>query len=93
MRVFEALSCGSLLVTDKAGNGLAELFGDQEHLALYDDESVEDVIERSLEDSLAREEIAARGQRLVIQHHTYARRMQELVAHTEGAKRFQTIAH
>src|SRR5262249_24363784 len=36
MRVFEALACGSLLVTnDLAENGQAELFGDRVHLATH----------------------------------------------------------
>src|SRR5262249_50802986 len=36
MRVFEALACGSLLVTNGlADNGLSELFQDGKHLATY----------------------------------------------------------
>jgi GT2 family glycosyltransferase len=83
MRVFEALSCGSLLVTDRAGNGMGEFFGDEEHLVHYGDENLEEVVARYLDDPGAREEIAERGQRLVINHHTYAHRMSDLVERIE----------
>ncbi|MBI3722333.1 glycosyltransferase, partial [bacterium] len=79
MRVFEALASGSLLVTDRIGNGLTSLFGDGEHLALYDEASLEDVVARCLADAEARETIGRRGRELVLRHHTYRHRMAELV--------------
>ena len=46
MRVFEALACGSLLLTnDLADNGQAELFRDGEHLATYAD--AEELLDRA----------------------------------------------
>ena len=46
MRVFEAMSCGSMLVTDrlKPEAGLEELFKDKKHFVLYDNES--DLVEK-----------------------------------------------
>jgi glycosyltransferase involved in cell wall biosynthesis len=79
MRVFEALACGSLLVTDRIANGQHELFGDGEHLALYDDRDLERVVERALRDEAFRERVAARGHDLVVRHHTYDHRARELV--------------
>ena len=79
MRVFEALGCGSLLVTDRIGNGQESLLADNEHLALYDDQTLEAVVERFLTDESAREEIAERGHKLVSKHHTYAHRAREIV--------------
>jgi glycogen(starch) synthase len=80
MRVFEALSCGSFLVTDRIANGLDGLFGEGEHLALYDDESLEAIVARYLPDEPLRASIAARGSRLVRSHHTYAHRMERILA-------------
>lgn len=78
MRVFEGLASGALLVTDRIDNGLETFFADGEHLALYDDADLEQVIERYLGDERARLLAAARGQRLTVQHHTYAARMRQL---------------
>lgn len=79
MRVFEGLSSGALVVTDRIQNGLEALFGDGEHLALYDDKSLESVVERLLADEVTRREVAARGQRLATRFHGYEARMREVV--------------
>ncbi len=79
MRVFEALAAGSCLVTDRAGNGLLELFEDGGHLALYDDETLEEVVAGLLADGPRRARLAERGRRLVVSHHTYTHRMRELI--------------
>ena len=79
MRVFEGLASGALLLTDRVENGLATLFGPDEHLALYDDDSLEREVERWLANRALREQVAARGQALVLRHHTYLHRMRELV--------------
>ena len=79
MRVYEAMAAGSLLVTDRAENGLEVLFADGEHLVAYGDPDLEAKVAWALEHAHAREAIAARGQALVLGHHTYAHRMRELV--------------
>jgi len=79
MRVYEAMAAGALLVTDRAHNGLETLFADGEHLVAYDDPDLEAKVAWALEHAAAREAIAARGQALVLGHHTYAHRMRELV--------------
>jgi MoaA/NifB/PqqE/SkfB family radical SAM enzyme/tetratricopeptide (TPR) repeat protein len=76
MRVFEALSAGSLLLTDQAaGSGLEELFEDGRHLAIY--RSPEELEERAAH-YLGREEerasIAREGMQEVRARHTYAHR-------------------
>jgi glycosyltransferase involved in cell wall biosynthesis len=76
MRVFEALSSGSLLLTDQAdGSGLEELFEDGRHLAIY--RSPEELEER-VAYYLGREEERARigreGMQEVRARHTYAHR-------------------
>ncbi|MCK5558348.1 MAG: glycosyltransferase, partial [Candidatus Hydrogenedentes bacterium] len=79
MRVFEALACGSLLVTDRAeGSGLEELFRDGEHLVIYDDSNLVDKVEYYLERQDLRERVARQGREEVLACHTYAHRAAEL---------------
>ena len=79
MRVFEALACGSLLVTDRAnGSGLEELFRDGEHLVIYDDAKLIDTVRYYLEHEDLGERIARRGREQVLARHTYAHRAAEI---------------
>lgn len=80
MRVFEALSCGRLLLTDRINNGLEDLFIDKEHLVIYD--NYEDLVEKVryyLAHPDEREEIACRGQKEVWKKHTYLHRARHLI--------------
>lgn len=80
MRVFEALSCGHLLLTDRIDNGLEDLFIDKEHLVIYD--NYEDLVEKVhyyLEHPEEREAIAHKGQEEVWKKHTYFHRARYLV--------------
>lgn len=87
MRVFEAMSTGSLLLTDMARNsGQDELFRDGEDYAIYRDSNVCDVARFYLDNAELRELIAARGQRLVHNAHTYAHRVDDLLAVALGDK-------
>ncbi len=81
MRVFEAMSTGSLLVTDEAGSsGLTDLFEDRGHLVLYrNDAELFSRIEHYLAHPSEREKIAARGRREVLAKHTYEHRTMHLV--------------
>ncbi len=85
MRVFEALACGSLLVTnDLAENGQDELFVPGTHLVTYRDaEELLRAIGHHLEHPGDRERIAAIGRREVLANHTYRHRMETLVAAVE----------
>ena len=44
-RTFEAMACGSLLVMERVGNGLEELFQDGIHCVLYEKNNVEQIIQ------------------------------------------------
>lgn len=80
MRVFEALSCGRLLLTDRINNGWEDLFIDKEHLVIYD--NYEDLVEKAryyLAHPDEREEIACRGQKEVWKKHTYLHRARHLI--------------
>ncbi len=81
MRVFEALSCGSLLITDRLyNNGLEDLFTDRKHLVIYDNyEHLEELVDYYLKHDEEREEIARQGREEVLARHTYKHRMKELL--------------
>ena len=81
MRVFEAVACGSMLMTNDLGdNGLAELFRDGVHLATYRDrEDLLDKLAFYLEREAVRERIAAAGRAEAIAKHTYAHRMEKML--------------
>jgi O-antigen biosynthesis protein len=89
MRVFEALACGSLLLTnDLAGNGQAELFKDGVHLATYTQaDELLDKIAYYLKNEDVSERIAEAGRREVIARHTYRHRMQYLLEQASGVPR------
>jgi GT2 family glycosyltransferase/tetratricopeptide (TPR) repeat protein/2-polyprenyl-3-methyl-5-hydroxy-6-metoxy-1,4-benzoquinol methylase len=87
MRVFEAVACGSLLVTnDLADNGQDELFQDGVHLAIYrEPEELLDKLAFYLGRDEVRERIAAAGRAEAIAKHTYRHRMERLLSEAEAA--------
>ena len=87
MRVFEAVACGSLLMTnDLADNGQAELFRDGVHLATYRDaDELLDKVRFYLAREESRERIAAAGRAEALAKHTYRHRM-EAAAGRGGAR-------
>lgn len=82
MRVFEALACGSLLVTnDLRDNGQEELFRDGVHLATYRDaEELLDKVRFYLKREEVRELLAAAGRAAALEQHTYRHRMERVLA-------------
>ena len=76
MRFFEGLASGALLVTDRIGNGLSEVAEEGVHYVGYDtaDEAIEKM-RYYLAHENERIEIAARGQQLAFERHTYAARL------------------
>lgn len=80
MRVFETLCAGSFLLTDRATpSGLDELFEDGEHLAIYEDDTIEAHVAYYLAHEDEREAIAARGRAEVLARHTYRHRVETLL--------------
>ena len=80
MRVFEAMSCKRLLLTDRIGNGLEEFFVNRKHLVIYD--NFQDLTEKVyyyLKQPEERDEISYRGQEEVWKKHTYLHRARYLV--------------
>lgn len=80
MRLFEAPSCGSLLLTERTKNGLNELFKDGEQLITYGPEdNLKDTIKYYLSHDEEREGIAEAGHKLVLEKHTYWHRVQTIL--------------
>ncbi|HLN32178.1 MAG TPA: FkbM family methyltransferase [Gemmataceae bacterium] len=81
MRVFEALACGSLLLTnDLEDNGQGDMFRDGTHLATYRDaHELMDKVGFYLARETVREQIAARGREEVLAKDTYRHRIELLL--------------
>jgi hypothetical protein len=77
MRVFEGLASGSLLITDRIGNGQSEIFKNRVHLVEYSsDEELLEFVSYYLKQDKEREAIAMAGHDLVLSKHTYIDRCQ-----------------
>lgn len=81
MRVFEAMSCGSMLITNNLiENGQKEMFENGVHLVTYNDEiDMVEKIKYYIEHEDERERIASNGMDLVQKNHTYLLRMKNLL--------------
>lgn len=80
MRVFEAMACGTLLITERIGNGQRDLFQDRRHLVEYEnDQEMLDAVAYYLHHERERAEISERGSDLVRSHHTYQQRCETLL--------------
>lgn len=80
MRVFEAMGGGALLVTNRIGNGLLDLFEEDKHLVVYD--SPHELIEKVtyfLEHEAERLSIAAAGEAEISAKHTYSHRANQIL--------------
>lgn len=80
-RVFEAMMCGALLLTEKTENGLLELFQDGHHLVTYTPRDAHDAAEkvRALTENKPRmRAIAEAGREEVLAKHTTLHRAIEL---------------
>ena len=88
MRVFEALACGSLLLTDRlsANTGMAELFEDGKHLVCYGEEDLEERARYYLDHEEEAKRIAAAGRSEVLARHTYGHRADTLLATALGGE-------
>jgi glycosyltransferase involved in cell wall biosynthesis len=80
MRVFEAIACGRLLITD-AANGILDIFEDKNHLVIYNDSDLEELIKYYLEYEEERNKIANAGMEEIRKKHTYDVRLKEMLRH------------
>lgn len=81
-RTFEAMMSGAVLLTEKAGNGLFDLFRDDEHLVTYEKGNVEEAarkIKSLLENPAKMREIALKGRNEILAKHTAAERAKQVL--------------
>lgn len=79
-RVFEAMSCGAMLLTRRMPSGIEELFREGEHYEAFDTErELLDKVARYVRDDEGRARIAACGHAEVQQRHTLEKRLVEIV--------------
>ena len=83
-RVFEAMACGALLVTERIDNGLLDLFTPDEHLAVYGPDDLVARVTHYVRADAERERVAANGAHAVRERHTLRARMAELSAVVEA---------
>ena len=87
MRLFEAMSTGSFLLTDLAINsGQEQMFKDGEDLGIYNEDNVVNKITYYLKNEREREKIAQNGKKIIHNAHTYSHRTEELLRVCFGEK-------
>lgn len=89
-RVFEAMMSGALLLTERSGNGLLELFRDGEHLITYEKHSVDEAAEKirsALADPATAARIAQQGRDEVLRAHLPVHRAQYLLTLLERVEK------
>lgn len=88
-RVFEAMMCGSLLLTEASGNGLSEIFRDGEHLVLYEKDNVEDCAQKITEllsDLPRTHRIANKGREEILRKHLPHHCAEQVLSVLQGLK-------
>ena len=79
-RVFEAMACGAFVLSDRQRDVLG-LFREGEHLACFDDAAeLAEKVRYYLDNPDERERIARQGMEAVLRDHTYANRLETLLA-------------
>ncbi|MDP8263091.1 MAG: glycosyltransferase [Candidatus Ancaeobacter aquaticus] len=82
MRMFEVMSCGTLLITNAIdNNGFNELFEDKKNIIIYNTpEELFDLIDYYLSHDTEREKIALAGHKLAVGKYTYRDRMNTMLS-------------
>lgn len=81
MRVFEVMAMGLPLVTDRIGNGLADLFEEGKHFIGYNDrDELLEQVRRLLADDALRAHIGRTAHEKVLAEHTYHHRADTILA-------------
>lgn len=86
-RVFEAMMCGSLLLTERTENGLPQLFRDGEHLVTYTKNDVDDAADKIryyLDHANESRRIAQAGRDEILARHRPEHRAATVLAVVEG---------
>ncbi len=86
MRTFEAMACGSLLITQDIENGLRDLFEPGKNIVLHHLTNAADIINYYQKKSEEIAPIAQAGYELVSKEHTYTNRVQTMIDKAGGGK-------
>lgn len=89
-RVFEAMMCGSALLTERSGNGLFQLFNDGEHLVSYEKGNSTDAAEKITElltNRTRAREIAQAGREEILRKHLASHRADQLMLLMQGIQK------
>jgi len=89
-RVFEAMMCGTLLLTERCGNGLDELFREGEHLVTYERGNAADAaqhIQELLADRPKCRSIAEAGREEILARHLPKHRADTILKRITALKR------
>ena len=86
MRTFEAMACGSLLITQDIKNGLGDLFEPGKNIVIHNLKNAADIINYYQKKPELIAPIAEAGYELVSSKHTYANRLQTMVDQAGGGK-------
>ena len=81
-RTFQAMACGAMLLSERIGNGLSELFQEGRHLAGYDRDAVDQIVEavhRYQRQASERVAIAEAGHHAVRAAHTSRHRAERIL--------------
>lgn len=84
MRVFEAMACGCLVVTDRADEAAALFRPGEDIVTVPPGTAPHAVVAHYLEDAVARERIASNGARAVRESHTYVHRLDAITRRLEA---------
>ncbi len=88
-RFFEALSCGSLLITKRENNGQEELFKEDVHYVAFNDETeLLSKIEYYLNNEEERARIASAGYKEIVSKHTLEKRVDVLLKNVQKGPKF-----
>ena len=80
MRIFEAIGCGGMLLTDEVMNGLHDKDKGIRRVATYNNENdLIDAMRYYLENESERKRIAEINYKDALERHTYQHRMKELL--------------
>jgi glycosyltransferase involved in cell wall biosynthesis len=82
VRTFEAMACGSCLLTDPSRDGSLEtLFQSGKHLLTFKDDSLVETVREKLHYPEEVQQIADAGHRELVEKHTYDHRARQIVKH------------
>lgn len=84
MRVFEAMACGCLVITDRADEAAMLFTPGRDLVGLVDNAGLAEVVAQLLDDDGRRETIAAQGAATVREAHTYVRRLESITTRLDA---------